>query len=217
MKKNNLLAEAIVDAKTVRDTALKQAQTVLEEAFAPRIQSMLSAKLQEEMDSFENEEEDPLDDLDLEEILSEIDSEMEEEPIEEAKEEDSETEKVKEQLQEALGVIKSLRKELHETNLLSAKLLYLSKILSTRTLNESQKVKMVKTFDKAESVKEAKLIYESLQENFSSTKPEKTHLKEHLSFASKSTGVPPKNIKQQIIEGDPIVERMKILANISKH
>ena len=52
MAKNDLLKEAIADAKAVRETALANAKIALEEAFTPRIQSMLSAKLaeDEEMD-----------------------------------------------------------------------------------------------------------------------------------------------------------------------
>ena len=48
MANSNLLKEAIADAKAVRETALANAKIALEEAFTPRIQSMLSAKLAEE-------------------------------------------------------------------------------------------------------------------------------------------------------------------------
>jgi len=44
----DLLKEAIADAKAVRETALANAKLALEEAFTPRLQSMLSAKLSEE-------------------------------------------------------------------------------------------------------------------------------------------------------------------------
>ena len=54
MAKSDLLKEAIADAKAVKETALANAKIALEEAFAPRIQSMLSAKLSEEM--YEDEE-----------------------------------------------------------------------------------------------------------------------------------------------------------------
>jgi hypothetical protein len=53
---NKLLKEAIADAKAVRETALANAKIALEEAFTPRIQSMLSAKLAEE-DEMDMEEE----------------------------------------------------------------------------------------------------------------------------------------------------------------
>ena len=45
---NDLLKEAIADAKAVRTTALANAKLALEEAFTPKLQSMLSAKIREE-------------------------------------------------------------------------------------------------------------------------------------------------------------------------
>ena len=45
---SKLLKEAIADAKAVRETALANARLALEEAFAPRLQSMLTKKLKEE-------------------------------------------------------------------------------------------------------------------------------------------------------------------------
>ena len=50
MAKNDLLKEAIADAKTVRNTALANAKAALEEAFTPKLKSMLSAKLTEELE-----------------------------------------------------------------------------------------------------------------------------------------------------------------------
>jgi hypothetical protein len=54
---DNLLKEAIADAKAVRETALENAKIALEEAFTPRLQSMLSKKIQSEMEK-EGEHED---------------------------------------------------------------------------------------------------------------------------------------------------------------
>jgi len=53
---DDLLKDAIADAKAVRETALANAKIALEEAFTPRIQSMLSQKIQAET---EGEEEAP--------------------------------------------------------------------------------------------------------------------------------------------------------------
>jgi hypothetical protein len=55
MAKTDLLKEAIADAKAVRETALANAKIALEEAFTPRIQSMLSAKLSEDEEMEEAE------------------------------------------------------------------------------------------------------------------------------------------------------------------
>ena len=55
----NILKEAIADAKAVREVALANAKAALEEAFTPKLQSMLSAKLSETL----NEEEEDLDEM----------------------------------------------------------------------------------------------------------------------------------------------------------
>ena len=47
---DDLLKDAIADAKAVRETALANAKMALEEAFTPRIQSMLSQKIQSEVE-----------------------------------------------------------------------------------------------------------------------------------------------------------------------
>ena len=47
---DDLLREAIADAKAVRETALANAKIALEEAFTPRLQSMLSKKIASEME-----------------------------------------------------------------------------------------------------------------------------------------------------------------------
>ena len=67
MTNKDLFKEAIADAKQVREAALANAKVALEEALTPRLQSMLSTKLQE------------MDDED--EIESDIASAMEEENV----------------------------------------------------------------------------------------------------------------------------------------
>ena len=62
---DDLLREAIADAKSVRETALANAKIALEEAFTPRLQSMLSKKIQSEMES--DEEMDKEEEMDSEE------------------------------------------------------------------------------------------------------------------------------------------------------
>jgi hypothetical protein len=55
MASSKLLKEAIADAKAVRETAIANAKIALEEAFTPRLQSILSKKLQSEMEGEEEE------------------------------------------------------------------------------------------------------------------------------------------------------------------
>jgi len=319
---NKLLKDAIADAKAVRETALANAKFALEEAFAPKFQSMLSHKIKEEMEEEEMEEvpaedsaeekmesrmrsnagiyeeddiygdesgegstevagEDPealaeegdeeempaeempteegmdgeeegdISDADLEELIRELEGEAEEAPMEdeeemmegedeeyeeapktearrkknkmkmmeeegdeEASEEDDEevdleeiiralreededgegedterAEKAEEELEEAYKVIRFLRGKLNEINLLNAKLLYVNKLIKKEGLTESQKVKIIETFDRAKNVREAKLIYTTLAESVnkkSAVKATPTKTKMVEGFASKS-------------------------------
>jgi len=80
----DLLKEAIADAKAVRETALANAKLALEEAFTPRLQSMLSAKLAEEMDEEEPEMEEP-------EMEAPVSDESDDTAVDTAPEEDEET------------------------------------------------------------------------------------------------------------------------------
>ena len=65
MANSKLLKEAIADAKAVRETAIANAKIALEEAFTPKLQSILSKKLQSEMEEEEDE---------VEEVAEEVDS-----------------------------------------------------------------------------------------------------------------------------------------------
>lgn len=55
MANSKLLKDAIADAKAVRETAIANAKIALEEAFTPRLQSILSKKLQAEMEGEDEE------------------------------------------------------------------------------------------------------------------------------------------------------------------
>jgi hypothetical protein len=128
---------------------------------------------------------------------------------------DSKTEKETEKMRfkEAIKEIEALKVELQEVNLLNAKLLYTNKIFKSKNLNEAKKVKVLKAFDKASTVKEAKVIFETLNEGMSSkmTKPSINELKGR---ASKAIGIAP-TAKQPIVENDAFA-RMQKLAGIIK-
>ena len=322
MTNKDLFKEAIADAKQVREAALANAKVALEEALTPRLQSMLSTKLQEmdnddmeegfetndfgfgEEDAVLEGEEDLEEDFDLSEILAELEAEEKdelkeaeeseeagEEEAEEAEEEagemESEEEEVEvadmsveelkdlikdiisqeiggdeemgmddmeageeemidlggeeedeinleellaeleavdleevenaknsnEDLDEAINTINTLRSELQEVNLLNAKLLYVNKIFKAKNLTESQKVKVIASFDKATTAKEAKIVFESLESTLTaiSTSNNKSQIKESLGFASKAAGVAP---KKQIVEVNDSISRMQQLAGI---
>ena len=71
---DDLLKEAIADAKAVRETALENAKIALEEAFTPRLQSMLSKKIQSEIEAEGAHE----DDEDVEEARHDDEEEVDE-------------------------------------------------------------------------------------------------------------------------------------------
>jgi len=81
-------------------------------------------------------------------------------------------------------------------------------------LSEAQKVNIITTFDKAETVKEVKLVYETVAENIGTPKSKTTQIKEHKSFASKAAGNSTKG--EVISEVSDQVRRMQKLAGIIK-
>jgi len=329
MANSNLLKEAIADAKAVRETALANAKIALEEAFTPRIQSMLSAKLAEEEEMEEAEdavekngdgmdaaagsdvsegehgddemsedmegeveeteepameedmEEEPVaeeeeameeeEDLELEAIIKELEDEMsveedldssevgagdnkvdleasstddpgegdlteteedkmdEEEEVsldeiinalreeegedkvdEEEEKEVTETEAEKD-LEEAYNVIKFLKSKINEVNLLNAKLLFSNKLFRNHSLNEGQKMKVIENFDRAQSLREVKLVFATLSESFGFGGKTKRTIKE--SYASKSSRST-RPSKKVISEGSDLSARWKKLANL---
>ena len=329
MANSNLLKEAIADAKAVRETALANAKIALEEAFTPRIQSMLSAKLAEEEEMEEAEdavekngdgmdaaagasmaegehgddemsedmegeveeteepameedmEEEPVaeeeameeeEDLELEAIIKELEDEMaveeeldssevgsgdnkvdldasstedpgegdltetEEEKMDEEEEvsldeiinalrEEEGEDKVEEEeekevteteaekdLEEAYNVIKFLKSKINEVNLLNAKLLFSNKLFRNHSMNESQKMKVIENFDRAQTLREVKLVFATLTESFKlgGKRKVKTIKESYASKPSRST----RPSKKVLSEGNDVANRFKKLAGL---
>ena len=356
----NILKEAIADAKAVREVALANAKAALEEAFTPKIQSMLSAKLSEDLDEeyyeedMENEakmkmgKDDPMEtyyeedmdedmdemmydedmdedmdemmydedmdedmdeghmdghgmeeemdeEIDLEELLNELELEEDEAIVDENEEildelgrpiykaeeanyagytadrvheseefdldsllkeindleEDKQTDKVTppnldkvlaerglpkkevmyckeekaniqelvQQLDESRTALNTNKGELNEVNLLNSKLLYVNRIFKANNLDDSQKLRVVETLDNAGTIKEAKLIYETIKDTFNVAKTTKTtpkkSIREGLGMASKATGTSTAPRKAILNESNDMVTRMQKLANIT--
>ena len=117
-------------------------------------------------------------------------------------------ESIQKDLNEALKANEVLTKELNEVNLLNAKLLYTNRIFKSKNLTESQKVKVLSTFDKASTVNEAELVYETL--NNTTFKSSKKSIKENLGSASRSVGTT--KTTKPIIETNDAYKRMQELA-----
>jgi hypothetical protein len=157
-------------------------------------------------------EEEEIDEIDLEELLAELDALGEGDDEKEMYEAKKKKEDDKEDMKEAIDTIEALRNELNEVNLLNAKLLYVNKVFKAKNLNESQKLKVIAQFDKATTAKEAKAIFESM--NNAIAKSKKSTIKESLGFASKAAGVAP---KKQIVEVNETMSRWQMLAGITKY
>ena len=114
-----------------------------------------------------------------------------------------------EEMMEMKKEVEELKSELMEVNLLNAKLLYVNKIFRGKNLSENQKTKVLGSFDKATTVTEVKLVFETLSEGLT---PVKSVIKENLGRASKVMGNVP--TRKAIVEVDSQVARWQKLAGI---
>lgn len=162
----------------------------------------------EEMKSEEVEDDKEME-MDME-MDMEVDVEDEAE-ITKKKDEEEKMMEMKSDLEESIEVIKTLKIELNEINLLNAKLLYSNKIFKSKNMTESQKTKVLSAFDKANDVKTVKLVFETISENLvSNPKP----VRESLRGSASKTTIVPNATKQPIMESDLMVQRFKKLAGI---
>jgi hypothetical protein len=155
--------------------------------------------------------------IDLEEILREMEDDLKKgEPVEEGDEPNAE--ELEKDLNEAYKTIKSLQSTINEVNLLNAKLLFANKLFRAHNMTNEQKVKVIETLDRTKSVREVKLVYSTLAENFkytSSNRIAKKSIAEGIaSKVVKSTK--PSVQKQVISESVAVANRFKKLAGIIK-
>lgn len=122
-------------------------------------------------------------------------------------------------LQEKLAryenALNELKNKLDETNLTNARLFYANRVLKSGSLNERQKNKVVNAISKAGSVKDAKVIYETLQDTVGSAPDRRgpQSLREAVTRPSSIMSIR-ENRDRRV--ADPVSERMKILAGIKK-
>jgi hypothetical protein len=138
------------------------------------------------------------------------------EGVEEDKRTDAEEEGyldgMRDEKEDMMREIEELASTLAETKLLNAKLLYSNKIFRAKNLNETQKVKVLEAFDKASSVKEAKLIYETL----TTVRETKAAVNESVrGMASKAAGMAPE--KKPILEVNDQFARWQSLSGYQKN
>jgi len=132
--------------------------------------------------------------------------------------------KLSKKLKQYEAVVKVLHRELNEVNLLNTKLYYTTKMFKKFNVSNPTKMKIIETFDRANSIREIKLIYatlfESLKTGTGSNKPKITSLKdlkENVRSSSKTIITDRYEIKEAILsEGDDLVNRWKKLSGQKK-
>jgi hypothetical protein len=120
-------------------------------------------------------------------------------------------EAIQSELNEYKEAVVFLKDKLHEVNILNAKLLYTNKLFKEYALSNDQKLKIVETFDRAQTTREIKLVYSTLAESFTGEKKVKNEVVKE--FASKkSGGTAPKT--KIISEENQVADRFRKLAGI---
>ena len=117
------------------------------------------------------------------------------------------------ELKEYKEAVTYLREKLHEVNILNAKLLYTNRLFKEYVLSNDQKMKVVETFDRAQTTREIKLVYSTLAESFNDRETiKKKSIKESASQKTGTTA--PK--KKIISEESHVANRFQKLAGILK-
>jgi hypothetical protein len=161
----------------------------------------------------EDSKEDDKEVVDLEEILREMEDDMKGDA------EDKKADEKDAELNEAYKTIKSLQRTINEVNLLNAKLLFANKLFRAHNMTNEQKVKVIETLDRTKSVREVKLVFSTLAENFKYTSTTQKSTKKSISegIASKTVkSTKPAQAKAVIAESTNFSDRFKKLAGIIK-
>jgi len=149
--------------------------------------------------------------IDLEEVLRALQEEDEEDTTSE------DMENLQSELDEHRDVVKYLRSKLNEVNLLNAKLLFTNKLFRSYGLSNDQKMKVVETFDRAQNLREVKLVYATMAESFGTRSTREEIVKESKKGSASKPVASTKSEKQEqeiITESDVMKARFKKLANI---
>ena len=122
---------------------------------------------------------------------------------------------VQAELKEYKEAVSFLKDKLHEVNILNAKLLFTNKLFKQYSLDNNQKLKVVETFDRAQTTREIKLVYSTLAEQFGDNGSivTKKSISESASAPVQSTK-PSKESRKVISEEVEVANRFKKLAGL---
>tara|TARA_R100001082_G_C4361914_1_gene159809 strand:- start:1305 stop:2474 length:1170 start_codon:yes stop_codon:yes gene_type:complete len=116
------------------------------------------------------------------------------------------------------NAVLTLEEKLDKVSLDNAKLLYQNKALISDSLNERQKHKLAEAVSNAETIEEAKVIFETLQSTVGSTsrKQQPNSLSEAVQKSSSVILSARQNSSSSQKKSDPTLDRWKFLAGIDK-
>jgi len=157
--------------------------------------------------------------LDLENLVKEIEGEMgaEGEPEDDEKEKEfdlmkTENTRLMKSLKEHRKVVIYLKNKLNEINLLNGKLLYSNKLFRSASLSEAQKLRVIEAIDRANTIREVKLVYATLAESF---KLKGTKINESKKPTRQTASKPVGSTKPTVLtEGQDLAARFKQLSGV---
>tara|TARA_Y100000592_G_scaffold91404_1_gene151539 strand:- start:165 stop:1199 length:1035 start_codon:yes stop_codon:yes gene_type:complete len=115
---------------------------------------------------------------------------------------------------EAVGFLKG---KLNELNILNAKLLFTNKLFKSFSLDNNQKLKVVETFDRAQTTREIKLVYSTLAEQFTDNSSiTRKNITESIASSKSGSTKPSAESKKVISEENNVADRFRKLAGLKK-
>jgi len=120
---------------------------------------------------------------------------------------------MKAQLVKMGDALETLKESFDKVNLSNARLLYTNRVLTNNSLNERQKSKIVEALSNADSINDAKVIFETLESAVGSVtgKARPQSLRETIERPTAT--LPRREVRKQ---HSPVTDRMQILAGIKK-
>ena len=122
-------------------------------------------------------------------------------------------EQMKSQLIKMSAALKTLKESFDKVNLSNARLLYTNRVLTNNSLNERQKSKIVEALSNADSINDAKVIFETLESAVGSVTGKAPPQSLSETIERPTATLPRREAKRQ---HSPVTDRMQILAGIKK-
>lgn len=125
--------------------------------------------------------------------------------------------KLQEQNKNFNATFETLQEKFETMNVSNAKLLYINQALENASLNERQKRKIVEAISKAETVQEAKIMFETLNDTVATTSDVRKEATLSEMVSRKSSLLVAARNEQPKKDANPLFNRMQALAGIKTH